>query len=174
MQEQRRGWTGLWIGLLVGGGCGLSVTRGNCSDEFAQNLTDSLIYVVGVETLATYAFGGEKGKKEATQIADSELITGAITTGLKLGVREERPDGSDLKSFPSGHASAGFAWARVLAKHHPKQKWLAYAYTAGVAWSRVKLDRHRVHDVVAGAALGLGCASYSMTHDGIVLHTVRW
>ncbi|MDA2909306.1 phosphatase PAP2 family protein [Nitrospiraceae bacterium AH_259_D15_M11_P09] len=62
---------------------------------------------------------------------------------------------SGLDAFPSGHASASFAVAAVLAKHFPRARWIIYSAAFLVALSRVVRGSHFPTDVAVGAALGL-------------------
>ena len=79
----------------------------------------------------------------------------AVTEALKRVVREERPDGSNDLSFPSGHASSSFAAAATLEKRYGWRIGVpAHLVAAFVGVARVKADKHFVHDVVAGAAIG--------------------
>ncbi|GKS59920.1 hypothetical protein YTPLAS18_34470 [Nitrospira sp.] len=57
-------------------------------------------------------------------------------------------------SFPSGHASASFAVATVLAVHFPRTRWIWYGLAATIASSRVIRSSHFPTDVIAGAAIG--------------------
>ncbi len=85
--------------------------------------------------------------------------TRLITDGLKDVVGEERPDGSDNKSFPSGHTSMSFAAAGTLHKRYGWEIGLpAHAVAAFVGAARVKANKHYVHDVIAGAAIGEAAA----------------
>ena len=83
-------------------------------------------------------------------------------TALKAVVNEERPDHSDNKSFPSGHAAIAFAAARSIDKEFRKESiWIpiaGYAAAAALGVERVVSDRHHWYDVAAGAALGYGAA----------------
>ena len=83
-------------------------------------------------------------------------------TVLKSIVKEERPDHSDHKSFPSGHAAMAFAAARSLDKEFRKESiWIpiaGYAAATAIGVERVASDRHHWYDVVAGAAVGVGSA----------------
>lgn len=56
-------------------------------------------------------------------------------------------------SFPSGHATAAFTAAMLLATPGRRAPW--YAFAAVVASSRVYVRMHHASDVVGGAALGL-------------------
>ena len=83
-------------------------------------------------------------------------------TALKAMIKEERPDHSDNKSFPSGHTAMAFAAARSIDKEFRKESiWIpiaGYAAATAVGIERVANDRHHWYDVVAGAAVGYGAA----------------
>ena len=83
-------------------------------------------------------------------------------SALKAIVKEERPDHSDNKSFPSGHAAMAFAAARSIDKEFRKESiWIpiaGYAAATAVGIERVARDRHHWYDVVAGAGVGVGSA----------------
>ena len=83
-------------------------------------------------------------------------------TVLKKMINEERPDHSDNKSFPSGHAAIAFAAARSIDKEFRKDCiWIpiaGYAAATAVSIERVANKHHYWYDVVAGAALGFGSA----------------
>lgn len=61
---------------------------------------------------------------------------------------------SGLDAFPSGHASASFAVAAVLARTFPRGRWLWYGAALFVALSRVVRGSHFPTDVLVGAWLG--------------------
>jgi membrane-associated phospholipid phosphatase len=83
-------------------------------------------------------------------------------TALKAMIKEERPDHSDNKSFPSGHAAMAFAAARSIDKEFRKESiWIpiaGYAAATAVGIERVANKHHHWYDVVAGAAVGVGSA----------------
>lgn len=95
---------------------------------------------------------------QALRHADAIASAWLVTQGLQRIVREKRPQGNSRDSFPSGHATAAFAAATVAADDHPEQAAYWYGAAAAIAWSRVRLKRHRTRDVLAGAALGYGMA----------------
>ena len=81
---------------------------------------------------------------------------------LKTMIKEERPDHSDNKSFPSGHAAMAFAAARSIDKEFRKDNiWIpiaGYAAATAIGVERVANNHHHWYDVVAGAAVGFGSA----------------
>lgn len=96
--------------------------------------------------------GDWKGTKQA---AFSIGAASLVTTGLKEAISEERPDHSNNHSFPSGHTSVSFAAAATLEKRFGWEIGVpAHLVAAFVGVARVKADKHFVHDIVAGAAIG--------------------
>lgn len=81
---------------------------------------------------------------------------------LKAMIKEERPDHSDNKSFPSGHAAISFAIARSIDKEFRRDNiWIpiaGYAAATAVGIERIANKHHYWYDVAAGAAVGLGSA----------------
>lgn len=74
-------------------------------------------------------------------------------------ISERRPGyPDDDQSFPSGHASASFAFASVVTARHG-WGWgsLAHAMAGFITVSRVNDDFHYLHDILAGITIG---ASY--------------
>lgn len=93
-------------------------------------------------------------------------------TALKAMIKEERPDHSDNKSFPSGHASIAFAAARSIDKEFRKDCiWIpiaGYAAATAIGIERVASDRHHWYDVAAGAAIGFGSAELTWWLSDII------
>ncbi len=100
-------------------------------------------------------------------IAQATLVNGLYTDVLKRTVGRTRPDGSDDRSFPSGHSSNAFAWASVANHHYGKRIGIpAYAVAGFIAASRLERDKHHLSDVVAGAAIGLIVGRTVVREDG--------
>jgi membrane-associated phospholipid phosphatase len=107
--------------------------------------------------VATYGAGraihGPKTVHIGVDLMRAQIVAGALTLGLKMAVRRERPDQSGY-SFPSGHASFTFASATVLQRHFGWKGALAYSAASYVAASRLRDNRHYLSDVMFGAAVG--------------------
>lgn len=89
-------------------------------------------------------------------------VSFGVKTGLKAMIKEERPDHTDNKSFPSGHAAMAFAAARSIDKEFRQESiWIpiaGYAAATAVGIERIASKRHHWYDVVAGAGVGFGAA----------------
>jgi len=139
--------------ILAAGAALILATPAQASEKGWGTASDIGRNALVVTALGLPAVEGDwQGAKQA---AFSLGATYAVTAGLKHVVHEQRPDGSDDKSFPSGHTSSSFAAAATLHKRHGWEIGLpAHAVAAFVGFARVKADKHFVHDVIAGAVIG--------------------
>ena len=108
----------------------------------------------------------------ANTVASVGVAYGAKSI-LKAIVKEDRPDHSDNKSFPSGHAAMAFAAARSIDKEFRQESiWIpiaGYAAATAIGVERVARDRHHWYDVVAGAAVGIGSAELTWWLSDLLL-----
>lgn len=113
---------------------------------------------IGRDALVVTALGLPLIKNDAKgslQAAASISATFLVTEALKEGFPERRPDGSDRRSFPSGHTSVSFAAAASLHNRYGWEVGLpAHITAAFVGFARVKARKHHWYDVIAGAAVG--------------------
>jgi undecaprenyl-diphosphatase len=82
-----------------------------------------------------------------------------VTETLKRATFRTRPDGERKRSnasFPSSHAANAFAMAAVLSRFWRRLSPALWIGAAGIAASRVYLDRHYASDVVIGMLVGVG------------------
>ncbi|MCS3457732.1 undecaprenyl-diphosphatase [Aeromonas sp. BIGb0405] len=89
---------------------------------------------------------------------------------LKNSLRRARPSGlpvfitpSDRYSLPSGHTAAAFLMATVLAASYPEWAGSLFAWASLVAASRLLLGVHYGSDLLAGALLGVSCATLALS-----------
>lgn len=124
-------------------------------DNYTQYLPAAMVY--------GYNLIGLKGKhnlKDRTIIyGTSQLISAAFVLPLKHLVREERPDGSNFLSFPSGHTATAFSSAHFLFREYKDENfWLAvsgYPIALFTGIYRTINDKHWVGDVIGGAGFGI-------------------
>jgi len=83
---------------------------------------------------------------------------------LKNLVREQRPDGSDWHSFPSGTTAlaasgSSFLWGRYGWEYGIP----AFAATEFVSYSRVQAKQHHWYDTLASSAMAAGYGYFITT-----------
>ncbi|MGE3977205.1 MAG: phosphatase PAP2 family protein [Nitrospira sp.] len=123
----------------------------------------SLLLLVGA-----WAFEKPTVKIVAIQTLIAHGIAALLANGLKHLIGRPRPKfvhsgdwqmtltwASGLDSFPSGHSTASFAVATVLAKRFPLFGPLGIAIALFVAFSRVLRGSHFPTDVLGGAVIGI-------------------
>lgn len=109
----------------------------------------------------------DENDQEATvRLATVLLLESALVNqGIKRLFKRRRPERDHIRphdlrkprtsSFPSGHASAAFTAAGILAQRDPNLRPIIYLAATIVATSRVHVQVHHGSDVIAGAALGV-------------------
>ena len=131
--------------------------RATDATERAGDQLQFIIPAIGLAATVWY----EPGWDGTKQWLQTMIASQAASELLKNAVRERRPNGDCCKSFPSGHTTAAFAGAAFV---HQRYGWKIavplYAEAAFVGYSRIESKKHYFGDVVAGAALGVGTATY--------------
>jgi membrane-associated phospholipid phosphatase len=122
-------------------------------------------YLQFVPAIAVYGLNfvgiqGEHNFLDRTMIyALSNVIMGVTVFSLKNITHEQRPNGSDYQSFPSGHTAEAFASAEFLMQEYKNVSvWYGiggYVVAASVAYLRMYNNEHWLNDVVAGAGFGI-------------------
>lgn len=160
---------------------GIDQTRINVSTNFS----DAALYGSIGGTAAVYLLGAathndhlaETGRLGEEAIVNSLLVVEAF----KLATNRQRPyqangrgdfwpDGTRSYqldgSFPSGHAAATFAIARVVASEYPSKavKLAAYAFAFAVSASRVTAREHFPSEVLVGGTFGYLIGGYVVRH----------
>ncbi len=155
-------WTSL--GLLGVLACGHA-----WADKAKNWDTASTVMAAGLPALAgvaTLANNDLTGTRQLVLSTGSALVA---TELLKNTVHSTRPDGSDNKSFPSGHTAIAFSAAAFMDRRYGEQwgqrygQWTVpalYGVAALAGVARVEANKHRWGDVLAGAAIGWGSARF--------------
>ncbi len=131
---------------------------------FGNTFDDAMKYgahpiVLGGATALAFGiakgFHAEKAALTAGTLFESLALTETLTLGLQFATHRLRPDGSNSRSFPSGHTSGAFALATVAEVFYGP--WVgvpSYVLASLVGVSRIDSNRHVASDVLAGAVLG--------------------
>ena len=124
---------------------------------YVQGGTAVGLYAIGRYVLP-HVEGGSRTNKVSHlgfDLLRAGLVSQAMTQGIKVAVRRDRPTG-ECCAFPSGHAATAFASASVIERHFGYRGALpTYAIAAYVGASRLHDNRHFVSDVLFGAAVGV-------------------
>jgi membrane-associated phospholipid phosphatase len=119
-----------------------------------------------VPTFSTFILLPALGVRSKHNLLDKSLVYVLATTvanhtvdRLKSSSKELRPDGSDRRSFPSGHTTTAFIAAEFMRKEYKDvSPWLgvaAYSVATATGALRVYHNKHWLTDVIAGAGLGI-------------------
>lgn len=155
--------------LLLGGGF-----LAHCADHnYSQNKSvflpreSSTLDDIGrwIPELVRIGFhlAGVESRSNWMRIVNSRMlaygVNVGVTEGLKRIVRQERPDGSDFKSTPSGHAAMVFMSAAILDEEFgyvsPFVTLGGYAVSTAIAYDRTRGNHHYAGDVILGSGIGL-------------------
>ncbi len=145
-------------------------------------------FATGAEGAGIYFIGlaqknpklAETGRLGAEAVIDS----GTVTLVTKLVTNRQRPRqgngrgdfwpfGTDHwewdSSFPSDHATATMALARVVAGEYPRWYVIvpAYGFAESVSISRILANQHFPSDVLVGQAIGFLTGTYLLNHRAL-------
>ena len=133
--------------------------------KYTHHLVTSDNYLQWVPAVAVYGlnFAGIHGQHnflDRTMIyLLSNVIMNVTVSSLKEITHEQRPNGNDYLSFPSGHTAEAFASAEFLMQEYKNVSiWYGiggYAVAASVAFLRMYNNKHWLSDVIAGAGFGI-------------------
>jgi membrane-associated phospholipid phosphatase len=100
--------------------------------------------------------GNQRVSDVASKVLRAQIMAQTVTGVMKYAAQRQRPDGSDTRSFPSGHTSVSFASATVLQRELGWKVGIpAYAVATYVGMARIEKQKHFLSDVAFGAAIGI-------------------
>ncbi|MDR2412599.1 MAG: phosphatase PAP2 family protein [Rickettsiales bacterium] len=124
------------------------------SKSYIESIGDNMQVLI-----PAYALGlsmAEEDWNGAIQLAQTLIASQLTVESLKYIVREERPNKSNNRSFPSGHTAGAFSGATFIHKRYGiRRAIIPYAMAGFVGYSRVRSKMHYAHDVAAGAVISI-------------------
>ncbi|HVH89166.1 MAG TPA: phosphatase PAP2 family protein [Terriglobales bacterium] len=185
--------TGLALAYDADGSRALGVDANRT--DIANNITNfGSYYATGAESGGIYFLGlAEKNPKlaETGRLgAEAILASGTVTLVTKMASNRQRPLQGNGRgnfwaagtshwefdsSFPSHHATASMAFARVIAGEYPH--WYvalpAYGFAESVSISRILAHQHFPSDVLVGQSIGFLAGTYVLNHRALYRPGVR-
>jgi len=123
---------------------------------------------VGGMFLAGRASGNGTFRAATYDMAQAFIVNATYTEVLKRAAGRSRPDLSDNRSFPSGHAANAVALATVANAHYGAKVGIPAFLAAGaIGLARVDKNVHNLSDVLAGATLGYIVGRTVVKQDGV-------
>ena len=151
--------------------------RGVLNGKDTHSSRDALPAAALVAGTFAYALwiDDQAGRVESYTMLEAAGLSAVTTTALKYVAGRERPnETTDMNSwrnsgssFPSLHASAAFAIGTVFAESGGEEyRWIrrviGYGMAGATAYIRVHDNVHWLSDAVAGAAIGIATARFTL------------
>lgn len=136
--------------------------RNDFLPEFHRTLDNYLQITPAVVTVGLKALGvpsrSSWGRLAVSSALSTVLMAGTVNA-LKYSTHQMRPDGTDTRSFPSGHTATAFMTATILSKEYGHlSPWVsigAYGVATTTGLMRIANNKHWLSDVMAGAGVGI-------------------
>lgn len=149
---------------IVGAVSNRSFNKWEISQKFSHTTkaVDAIQYAPIVFPWAMKAIGipthSGWGRMATSQAISTLLMAGSVSL-MKDNISSLRPDGSDMRSFPSGHSAWAYLGATMTAYELGwKSSWYsigAYSIASAIAMQRIIDRRHLPKDVITGAGIGI-------------------
>lgn len=136
--------------------------RNDYLPQFNNHADDYLQFAPAVVMLGLKTAGAEGRSSWGRMLASdafAALIMAGVVNSVKQTTHVMRPDGSDERSFPSGHTATAFMTATMLTKEYGhKSPWVgigAYTIATTTGCMRMANNKHWLSDVLTGAGVGI-------------------
>jgi membrane-associated phospholipid phosphatase len=164
---------------------GVNASRTNTANKIADF---GSFLATGAEGAGIYFIGVAKKNPKLAETgrlgAEAVIDSGTVTLVAKLVTNRQRPRqgngrgdfwpfGTDHwewdSSFPSDHATATMALARVVSGEYPRWYVMvpAYGFAESVSISRILANQHFPSDILVGQAIGFLTGSYVLNHRAL-------
>ena len=164
---------------------GVDVSRTNTANKIAGF---GSFFATGAEGAGIYFIGLSRKNPKLAETgrlgAEAAIDSGTVTLVTKLVTNRQRPRqgnghgdflafGTDHwewdSSFPSDHATATMALARVVTGEYPRWYVIvpAYGFVETVSISRILANQHFPSDILVGRAIGFLSANYVLNHRAL-------
>jgi len=154
------------------------------NDVFDPTITTGEVIALPASLMAAgYIRHDQREVSTALMAAEAYGDSAIVDLAIKAVTRRQRP--SDIppgkpftntffnggkspfkgSSFPSGHATAAFSVATVVANRYSRKRWvsvLAYGMATAISVARVSTNAHFTSDVFLGAAIGYTTSKYAV------------
>lgn len=151
-------------GLLVkGSDSNFRTLRNGYAPNFKHSFDNYTQYLPAAVMLGM-KIGGVQGRSSWNRMLTSDMFSIAIMASvvnvMKSTAKVTRPDGSNNRSFPSGHAATAFMTATMMHKEYglTRSPWYsvgAYSVATATAIGRMLNNKHWFSDVMVGAGIGI-------------------
>jgi membrane-associated phospholipid phosphatase len=152
----------------------------------ARDAIPAAVVVAGTFAYAIWE-GDSEGRVETYTMLEAAGFSAVTTEVLKFSAGRERPNEttdvnkwfSGGSSFPSLHVSAAFAIGTVLAESgNDEYRWvrrvLGYGMATATLYARLHDNAHWFSDTVAGAAIGISTAHFTMHRREQRIDSAAW
>ena len=137
--------------------------RNDYIPNFHYKYDDILQYAPAI-AMVGMKIGGIKSRNSWGRMLTADAFSAALmaisVNAIKYTAKVQRPDGSNYKSFPSGHTATAFMTATMLHKEYGLtiSPWISvasYSVATATGISRQFNNRHWLSDVLVGAGIGI-------------------
>jgi membrane-associated phospholipid phosphatase len=132
--------------------------QGGESGEFGYKIGSPTAIGIATGTMIAVSplVESERFRALAFSAGQAFVLGQVLTEVLKAAADRPRPNGSNNRSFPSGHASASFGLATVVSHYYGRKFGIpAYLFASFVGVSRIEHGGHFASDAALGATVGV-------------------
>lgn len=153
---------------------GADALNGGQDKNSLRDAAPTLAIIAGTGLTAGF-LGDRDGYRETWSLLEAGALSTVTAEALSYAAGRERPDatsspnqwGRGGDSFPSVHVTAAFAVGTTFAESgNDEYRWIrrivGYGIAAGTAYERLHENVHWLSDTVAGAALGIATARFTL------------